>query len=156
MRAQRTRPIVRTRLDARQVWFHRRQIAAGLALALTVGVLVVATPWLLTLALVERHQTRRKTRLLGLIVLAALAQAVGWLWHELWRHPLEPCGPWHPCQHCGFPITDKSRARYCSPGCRRLARLTVRARSDDRAASRLARLQQSAPSYDPATSEIPF
>jgi hypothetical protein len=119
-------------------------------------VLAVATPWLLTLALVERHQSQLRRQLLGLIILAALGQAVVWLWHELGRHPFEPRGPWHPCQQCGFPITDKSRARYCSPSCRRLARLASNATFDERAALRLARLQRPASTYDPATAEIPF
>jgi hypothetical protein len=125
-------------------------------LLIVTGMLVFATPWLLTLALIERHQTRRRKRLLGLIILAAVAHAARWLWQESRRHPLEPRGPWHPCRQCGMPIPNRSRAHYCSPLCRRLGRLALLARSDDRAAARLERLRQPASTYDPATAEIPF
>jgi hypothetical protein len=138
------------------VWLHRRRLAAAVAFAVTAATLAVASPVLLTLALLERHQTRRHKNLLGLIVLIALGHAVLWLWRETGRHPLEPRGPWHPCRQCGFPISDRSRARFCSPLCRRLGRLQTRAGSgDERATTRLAWLARE-DKRDPAWGEVPF
>ena len=148
-------PSLRSRL-ARAVWFHRHQFAVAAALLVAAGLLVSAAPWLLALALLEHHQSGRRKRLFGRIVLAALGRAVLWLWREVWRHPLEPRGPWHPCRQCGFPITNRSRARYCSPLCRRLARLQMRADAgDERATARLAWLTQE-DKHDPAWGEVPF
>jgi hypothetical protein len=42
-----------------------------------------------------------------------------WLWDEL--HGV-PHRPWQPCLQCGRPIEAPSRAWYCSPRCRQLAR----------------------------------
>jgi len=141
---------------ARAAWFHRRRIAAAVACVAVVAVLVAAVPLLLAFALAERHQTRRRRNLLGLIILSATALAVAWLRREGRRHPLEPRGPWHPCRHCGTPISDRSRARYCSSLCRRLARLEARANTgDQRAASRLAWLARE-DRHDPAWGEVPF
>jgi hypothetical protein len=141
---------------ARRLWFHRHRLAAAAALAFAAAVLLFVTPWLLAVALLEHHRSGRRKRLFGLILLTALAAAIAWLWRELRRHPLEPRGPWHPCRLCGFPIADRSRARYCSGRCRSRARLLQRAEFDHRAAARLARLEQPASSYDPATTDIPF
>jgi hypothetical protein len=141
---------------ARAVWFHRRQLAACAAIVLVAALFVFAAPWLLTLALAERHQTRRRKNLIGLIVLAASARAVLWLWREARRHPLEPPGPWHPCRQCGCAISNRSRARFCSPLCRRLARLQTRADAgDERAASRLGWLTRKN-KHDPVWGEVPF
>jgi hypothetical protein len=158
MHQHRTQPLPRNRLaePARLLWFHRRHLAAATAITVVIVGLVCATPWLLSIALLERHQTPRRKQLLGLIILTTLAQAAVWFWGEVRRHPFEPRGPWHACQRCGYPIPNRSRARYCSAGCRRRGRLELLARTDDRAAARLARLDQPAPSYDPATAEIPF
>jgi hypothetical protein len=141
---------------AHAVWFHRRRIAATIACAVIVAVLAATLPLLLAAALLERHQTRRRRNLLGLIVIAALAFAVAWLWREARRHPLEPRGPWHPCRQCGAPISDRSRARFCCSFCRRLARLQARAdNGDSRAASRLSWLSRD-DLCDPALEEVPF
>jgi hypothetical protein len=141
---------------ASAVWFHRRRIAAAIVCAVFAAALAAAAPVLVGLALVERHQTRRRRNLLGLVVIAWASHVVAWLWHEVWRHPLEPRGRWHPCRHCGLPISNRSRARYCSPGCRRLALLERRAiEGDQRAQSRLAWLTRE-DKHDPAWGEVPF
>jgi hypothetical protein len=139
------------------VWFHRRQIAASAAFVVAAAVLAAAMPLLLALALLEHHRTgRRRRRLLGLIVLAIIGHAVLWVWREVWRHPLEPRGPWHPCRQCGFPITNTSRAQFCSSGCRRYARLEIRASAgDERAQIRLAWLTRE-DKHDPVWGEVPF
>jgi hypothetical protein len=141
---------------AQAAWFHRRRLAAAAGLLLVAAMFVFAAPWLLGLALVEHHRTGRKRRLLGLVALAALGRAVFWLWREIWRHPLEPRGPWHPCQQCGFSIPNCSRARFCTPLCRRLARLQGRVDAgDERAAWRLAALTRD-DRGDAAFGEVPF
>jgi hypothetical protein len=71
-----------------------------------------------------------------------------------------PHGRWHPCAQCRAPIEEPSRAWYCSPGCRRFARLERDAEAFDpeiaeRARERLRRLQRQADT-DPALVEIPF
>ncbi len=50
-----------------------------------------------------------------LIVAAALA-----IVYALWRR--RDAG-WHACGQCGVPIEPPSRVEYCSPSCRRYARL---------------------------------
>jgi hypothetical protein len=141
---------------ARAVWFHRRRIAAMVACVAIVAVLVATLPLLLAVALAKRHQTRRRRNLLGLIIFSALALAVVWLWREARRHPSEPRGPWHPCHQCGAPIGGRSRARFCSSLCRRLARLEARAGwGDQRAVSRLAWLARE-DLHDPDCAEVPF
>lgn len=154
MQSQANGPLPRVlRAAARTLWRHRARITIGALLALLVWGLITLAPFLIALALVER---RRRGRRRSVLMALALIGAVAWLWRELRRHPFEPRGPWHGCQQCGIPISNKSRARYCSTGCRRLGRLTWMARTDDRAAARLARLLRPASSYDPATAEIPF
>jgi hypothetical protein len=141
---------------ASAVWFHRHRLYAGAALALTVGLFVLAAPWLLTLAVLEHHRTGRKKRLLGLIVLTGLGKAVLWLWREVWRHPFEPHGPWHACKECGYPISNRSRAGFCSPLCRRLARLRTRVNAGDELAQRrLDRLTRD-DNHNPDWGEVPF
>ncbi len=140
----------------RAAWFHRRRIAATVGCVAIAAALVASGPLLLALALAERHQTRRRRNLLGLIIIAALAFAIAWLWREARRHPLEPRGLWHPCHQCGTPITDRSRARYCSSLCRRLARAEAQANAgDQRATSRLSWLARE-DRHDPAWGEVPF
>jgi hypothetical protein len=141
---------------ARAVWFYRRRIAATVACATIAALLVAATPLLLAFALAERHQTRRRRNLFGLIILSALALAVAWLWREGRRHPLEPRGGWRPCEQCGALVAAPSRARFCSSFCRRIARLEARAGwGDQRAVSRLAWLARE-DRHDPAWGEVPF
>ncbi len=136
--------------------WHRYQLAAAAGLAVTTIVLVGAAPLLLAVSVVEWKRGHR--RLLGLAVLALLARAVVWLWQELRGLPH---GRWHPCVQCGWPIEAPSRAWYCSPNCRRLARLARDAGSPDpwiaeRAESRLSALARRQPASDPALAEIPF
>jgi hypothetical protein len=50
-----------------------------------------------------------------LIVTSALA-----IVYLLWR---KRDSNWHACGQCGVPIEPPSRAEYCSPTCRRYARL---------------------------------
>ena len=137
--------------------WHRYQLAAGSALALVAAVLVTAGPPLLAVAAIEWKYSRRRSRLLSLALLGLLGRAAVWLWQEL--HGL-PHRQWHPCARCGAPIEAPSRAWFCSPGCRRHARLEREARSPDpwvaeRAETRL-RLVASTNAADPESSEIPF
>ena len=136
---------------------HRLQIAAGTTLALVAALLILVGPALLGLAAIEWKYSRRHTRLLSLALVGLLARAAVWLWQELRGLPH---GRWHPCAQCGHPIQAPSRAWYCSPACRRYARLERDARSPnpwvaERAATRLRVLARSADA-DPALSEIPF
>jgi hypothetical protein len=109
-------------------------------------------PFLLALAMVERRMHGRRR----LVLMRAMIGAVVWLWREFTRNPHEPHDPWHACRQCGYPIANTSRARYCSSGCRRIARLTQRvANGDERVIWRLTALTRK-DSYDPATAEIPF
>lgn len=141
----------------RRFSWHRFQLAAGAALALVAGLLVFVGPALLVLAALEWKYSRRRARLLSLTLLGLLARAVVWLWQELRGLPH---GHWHPCAQCGAPIEAPSQAWYCSPACRRYARLERDARSPDpwlaeRAKTRL-RLVWNASVADPESSEIPF
>ena len=137
--------------------WHRYQLAAGAAFALVAAVLVTAGPALLAAAAIEWKYTRRRNRVLSLALLGLLARGLVWLWQELRGLPH---GWWHPCAQCGAPIEAPSQAWYCSPACRRYARLERDARSPnpwlaDRAESRL-RLVTRANDADPASSDIPF
>jgi hypothetical protein len=141
----------------RQRWLsYSRQLAIAALLIFLLAFVSFATPALLAFALLERQQAPKRRRLLSLVALTVMARGLCWLGHELRRHSFEPRGPWHGCEQCGIPISNKSRARYCSTGCRRLGWLRRAAAWDDRAAARLARLERPAPTYDPATAEIPF
>ena len=135
---------------------HRYQLAAATGLVLVAAVLLGAAPLLLALAAVEWKQRHR--RQLGLAVLGLLARVIVWLWQEL--HGL-PHGRWHSCAQCGTPIVEPSRAEYCSPACRRIARLERERRSADpwiaeRAALRLRALDSASSADDPAFAEVPF
>jgi hypothetical protein len=146
---------MQTQRTALRRWlsWHRRQLAAGAALLTLGAALAVAAPILLTLAALEWKHARRRSRLVGLALTALLARAVVWLWQELRNLPH---GDWHPCVECGAPIDPPSRACYCSPACRRYARLEHAARDGDHDASvRLARLRR-IDRYDPALAEVPF
>jgi hypothetical protein len=146
----------RTALRRWLIW-HRRQLAAGTALGLLAAVLTVTGPLLLTLAAVEwKHSRRKRPRLLGLALAGPLAQAIVWLWQDLLDLPH---GEWHPCAQCGAPIEAPSQAWYCSPACRRYARLERDARAFDpwlaeRAQARLRALTQAG--TDPELAEISF
>lgn len=137
--------------------WHRLQIAAATCLIPLVAVLVVASPALLVGAMFEWKYGRSRKRLLSLALAGLLARGVVWLWQELRGLPH---GQWHPCAQCGAPIEAPSRAWYCSPACRRYARLERDARSPDpwlaeRSAARLRALSRIS-AADPASSDIPF
>jgi len=138
------------------IW-HRLQIAAATALVGGAVLLLFLGPALLGVAAIEWKYSRRPNRLLSLAVLELLSTAFVWLWQELRDLPDRE---WHPCAQCGAPIETASRAWYCSPTCRRYARLERDARSPnpwlaERAQTRL-RLVWSADAVDPESSEIPF
>jgi hypothetical protein len=136
--------------------WHRYQLAAGTALVCVGTLLLILGPSLLALGAVEWKHSRRRSRLLSLALLGLLARAVVVrLWQELRGLPH---GNWHPCIQCGAPIEAPSRAWYCSPACRRFARLERDAASPDpwtaeRAETRLRLVTSIA---DPESSEIPF
>lgn len=96
---------------------------ARLAVVLIVAILVLRSP-AATLVLVV---------LLVLGLVFALRR-FGWL---RWPH-----AGWHECEMCRYPIEPPSRARFCSPGCRRRHRLEQRAPLDDRAAGQLRALER--------------
>jgi hypothetical protein len=141
---------------------HRYQLALAASLILTIGALIIVTPILLAIALIEaRHadNRRRRYRPYGVISIIALATAVRWLWDELRDAPHRP---WHPCTECGRPIEEPSRAAYCGHACRSIARLEREAldtepRIAERAARRLRnrRLRELADN-DPDLTEVPF
>jgi hypothetical protein len=136
----------------RWITTHHRELLAGTALAVTVAALVLAGPWLLALAAVEWKRSRRK-RLLALTLIGLLAHAVVWLLRDLRG---APHADWHPCTQCGAPIEAPSRAWYCSPACRRYARLKRHAAGgDERAQAKLERLART-DAYDPEFKEVPF
>lgn len=137
--------------------WHRFELATGAALALVIALLVLVGPALLVFTAVEWRHSRRHSRLLSLTLLGLLARAAVWLWQELRNLPHSE---WHPCAQCGAPIEAPSRAWYCSPACRRYARLERDARSPDpwlaeRSTARLRTLSLVA-AADPESSEIPF
>lgn len=141
----------------RWLWSRRLQIAAATCLIGIVAVFLVASPALLAGATLEWKYTRRRTRLLSVAFVGLLVRAAVWVWQELRGLPH---GQWHPCVQCGASIEAPSRASYCSPACRRYARLERDARSPDPrlaecSAARLRTLSLIAVS-DPASSEIPF
>jgi hypothetical protein len=133
---------------------HRYQLTLATALVFIAVVLLFVGPMLLAVGAFEWKSSHR--RLLGLTVLGLLARSIVLLWQKL--HGI-PHGRWHPCAQCGAPIEAPSKAWYCSPFCRRYARLERDARSLDpwaaeRAAVRLRVLAR--PAVDPGSSEIPF
>ena len=137
--------------------WHRLQLAAATGLVGVAALLLFTGPALLVRAAVEWKYSRRRSRVLSLALLGLLARAVVWLWLELRGLPH---GQWQPCAQCGAPIEAPSRARFCSPFCRRYARLEGDAHSSnpgiaERAETRL-RLVWSANAVDPESSEIPF
>jgi aromatic ring hydroxylase len=80
--------------------------------------LIVGTALVLALFVSIAQASQRKHRGLtrpALIVTSALAIAY-LLWHKR-------DSKWHACGQCGVPIVPPSRAEYCSPTCRRYARL---------------------------------
>jgi hypothetical protein len=134
---------------------HRYELALTSAIVLVSAVLLIVAPLLLAVGTAEWKSNHR--RVIGLALLALLARSMVWLWQEI--HGI-PHGRWHPCAQCGLPIEAPSRAWYCSPLCRRYARLERDARSPDpwlaeRAAVRL-RVLARASAADPESSEIPF
>ena len=140
----------------RWICWHRRELAVTAAFAPTVTLLVFAGPWLILLAAVEWKTGPRRKRLLGLALATWLLWATVWLWRDLRG---VPHGRWHPCAQCHAPIEEPSRAWYCSPACRRYARLERDAEAFDpriaqRAQQRL--LLTECTALDPALTEIPF
>jgi hypothetical protein len=137
---------------------HRHELLVAAAFAVTAATLLFVGPLLLALAALEwKMSTRRKSRLLGLVFAAVLTRALLWLWRDLRGVPHRR---WHACAQCRGPIEAPSRAWYCSPGCRRYARLERDAGAFDpviagRARARLRRLREQA-DRDPALAEIPF
>jgi hypothetical protein len=136
---------------------HRRELATGTALLLVTALLVTLGPLLLLVAALEWKHGRRRGSLLGAALAGMMIRAVVWLWQDLRNLPH---GDWHPCAQCGAPIEGPSRAWYCSPGCRRYARLERDARACDpwiaeRAEARLRALSRPA-GIDPELAEIPF
>jgi len=136
--------------------WHRPQIATAAGLAGLV-VSLLAIPVLLIGAVFEWKYRRRRSRLISLAVAGLLVRAVAWLWQELRGLPH---GRWHPCAQCGVPIEAPSRAWYCSPACRRYARLERDARSPapwlaERSAARLHALSRIV-AADPTSADIPF
>ncbi len=134
---------------------HRRELVTTAALSMMALLLLVAGPWLLALAALEwKTSRRRKKRLLGLLMAGLLARALLWLWRELRGLPH---GRWHACAQCGGPIEEPSRAWYCSPVCRRYARLARDAAAfDPRVAERARRRLRDQADTDPRLAEIPF
>jgi hypothetical protein len=139
--------------------WHRRQLATGTALIIGAALLVTAGPLLVTVAAVEWKHGRRRRRRLGLALTIVLARSVVWLWRDLSGIPH---GDWHPCARCRSPIEAPSRAWYCSPACRRYARLERDVRAFDpwiaeRASGRL-RAIELRPQADmrPEWGEVPF
>jgi len=114
---------------------------------------------LLVLAVAEGRPRRPRRDPVGLSVITQLAHAVAWLWRELHG---QPHGPWHPCQQCGRPILEPSRAAYCSHACRSYARLERDAEALDphvaeRARRRLrARRLRGLANANPDWKEVPF
>jgi hypothetical protein len=132
---------------------HRRELFVGTALALTLAILVFAAPLLLLLGAIEWKQSRRQKRLFTLAMLGLLARVAGWLWRDLQG---VPHGKWHPCAQCGAPIEAPSRAWFCSPACRRHARLErYAAGGDERAKVQLKRLTRT-DACDPELAEVSF
>ena len=104
-----------------------------------------------------KHSRRKHPRLLGVALAGLLARSLVWLWRDLQNLPQ---GDWHPCAQCGAPIEVPSQAWYCSPACRRYARVERDARAFDpwvaeRAQARLHALTRTT-AIDPELAEIPF
>jgi hypothetical protein len=141
---------------------HRYELTLSAGLFFAFALLIVATPVLLAIALIEAryaNNSRRRSRPLGVISVIALANAVRWLWDELHDAPHHP---WHACAQCGWPIEEPSRASYCSHQCRQLAQLERRALDSNpaiaaRAARRLRNLRlRELVDSDPQLQEVPF
>lgn len=99
--------------EVRAAWRILRFILIG-----AVSALIVGTALVLALVVSIAQGSQRKHRGLArpaLIVLSGLAIA-----HLFWR---KRDSTWHACGQCGVPIEPPSRAEYCSPTCRRYARL---------------------------------
>lgn len=134
---------------------HRYQIGVGAALVAVAATLAFVGPLLVLAGALEWKRGSR--RLLGFALAGLMWRALVWLWLEL---DGAPHGRWHPCVQCGQPIEEPSRAWYCSPTCRRYARLERDARAFDphlarHALERLERLSKPS-TPDPALEEIPF
>ena len=95
-------------------WRILRFILIGATSALVIGAaLVVALVVAITAG--SRDKRRRNSAHPELIVASAVAIVL-----VLWK---KRESDWHACGQCGVPIEPPSRAEYCSPPCRRYARL---------------------------------
>jgi hypothetical protein len=134
--------------------WHRYQLAAAAGLFFATAALIAVAPLLLAVSALEWKRGHR--RVLGLALLSLLTTAIVWLWRGLHGLPREP---WHSCVQCGAPIEEPSRAEYCSPACRHVARLERERSSPDPwiaacAETRLRILARA--TTDPAPDGIPF
>jgi ribosomal protein L34E len=100
--------------ETKPAWHVLRFILLSAASALIIGV-ALTVALVSTLAAGSRQRRGRSKPHPELIVVAAFG-----IVYALWRKR-EP--KWHACGQCGVPIEPPSRAEYCSPTCRRYARL---------------------------------
>ncbi len=138
---------------------HRYQLTLAAGLLGAMVLLAAATPLLLAMAGIEWKRSRRRGRMLSVLLLVLLARGARWLWLETRGIPHKA---WHPCAQCGAPIEAPSRAAYCSHACRNYTRLERDALDTDpriaeRAERRLRnlRLRQLADTYQ-EWEEVPF
>jgi hypothetical protein len=105
--------------EVHALWRVLRFILIGVVSALIIGTAIVFS---LAIALTSgsRDKRSRSTAHPELIVASALA-LVFVLWRK--RESDRRGSDWHACGQCGVPIEPPSRVEYCSPTCRRYARL---------------------------------
>jgi hypothetical protein len=96
--------------EVQVAWRVLRFLVVVVVSMLVIGIALVFS---LFIALVSGSRGRRSHP--ELVVAAALA-----IVYALWRGRN---ADWHACGQCGVPIEPPSRAEYCSPSCRRYARL---------------------------------
>jgi hypothetical protein len=100
-------------LKGNEVQVTRRVVRFLIVVAVSVLIIGTALVFSLAIALASGNRGRRSHP--ELIVATALA-----IVYALWR---KRDAGWHACGQCGVPIEPPSRAEYCSPSCRRYARL---------------------------------
>ena len=84
-------------------------------IVVAVSVLVIGTALVFSLFIALTSGTRGRRSHPELVIAAALA-----IVYAFWRRR---DADWHACGQCGVPIEPPSRAEFCSPSCRRYARL---------------------------------
>jgi hypothetical protein len=94
----------------RWLTWHRYQLALASGLVFVAALFLASAPVLLVIGAFEWKSSHR--RLLGLAIFGLLTRSVA-------------------CAQCGAPIEAPSKAWYCSPACRRYARLERDTRSPD-------------------------